>query len=157
MPESTPIRRSRALTTFVLAYVAITILAITLSLSLEAAMRVPPMPAAEMVHSPSYVLSEKIYPVLNLAVWTAFSWVYFRPRLAAPGRMGEALRLGLVWLALALIVDYVGFVWIRHPYSLSAHDFYVGQFPWIYLIYAAIVMSPPIYVTLSSTSGPVRE
>ena len=35
----------------------------------------------------------------------------------------------------AIVVDYVGFVLIKNPISLTPHDFYIGQFPWIYLIY----------------------
>jgi hypothetical protein len=27
--------------------------------------------------------------------------------------------------------------------SMSATDFYVGQFPWIYLTYLAVLISPP--------------
>ena len=47
-------------------------------------------------------------------------------------------------------VDYVGFVLIRNPISLSAHDFYIGQFPWIYLIYLAIFISPILCAALRS-------
>ncbi len=148
MPESTRLRIARALWTFVLAYVVITILAVALSLALEAAMHVPPLPASEMVFSPSYVLSEKIYPFLNLLVWMTFSWVYFKPRTITHHLAGEAIHLAVFWLALAVVVDYVGFVRIHHPYSLSPHDFYVEQFPWIYLIYFAILASPPLYVRL---------
>jgi hypothetical protein len=146
-------RTRRALVTFALAYVVVTVLAAALSISLEAAMHVPPTPAYDMVHSPSYLLSEKFYPILNLLVWTTFAWVYFGPRARSKGRMPEAFRLGALWLGLALIVDYVGFVLIRHPYSLNAHDFYVEQFPWIYLVYAALLVSPALYATLARTSS----
>ena len=58
--------------------------------------------------------------------------------------------LGWLWLIIAVIVDYVGFVLIKNPISLSPHDFYIGQFPWIYLIYLAILVSPLCYVALSN-------
>jgi hypothetical protein len=47
-------------------------------------------------------------------------------------------------------VDYVGFALIKNPFSLSAHDFYISQFPWIYLIYLAILVSPILYATWRS-------
>jgi hypothetical protein len=54
-----------------------------------------------------------------------------------------------------MLVDYVGFVLIKNPISLSAHDFYIGQFPWIYLIYLAIFVSPLLYVLLRRKSQAV--
>jgi hypothetical protein len=146
----TQLRYGRAVSMFVLAYLVITVLAVALALALEAAMNAPPTQA--MVFSPSYVLSEKFYPLLNLLVWTTFAWVYFKPRSDDSGRLREALHLGAFWLGLALVVDYVAFVYFKHPYSLSAHDFYVGQFPWIYLIYVALFASPAVYVLLGSKS-----
>jgi len=49
----------------------------------------------------------------------------------------------------ALVVDYVFFVLIKNPISLSPHDFYIGQSPWIYLIYVAILISPLCCMTLT--------
>ena len=87
--------------------------------------------------------------MMNLLVWMLFSWMYFqkRPKIATSHR--QALFLGVFWLLVALVVDYVGFVLIKNPISLSPHDFYIGQFPWIYLIYVAVLISPLCYVALS--------
>ncbi len=144
--QSTEFRYARAIITFFAAYLIVTLLAVALSITAEAAMHNPP--TVDMVHSPSYVFAEKFFPILNLLVWTAFSWVYFKVRRSAPVLSREALSLGAFWLLLALLVDYVGFVLIKNPYSLNAHDFYIGQFPWIYLIYLAILASPILYATL---------
>ena len=46
------------------------------------------------------------------------------------------------WLAVAVVVDYVCFVLIKNPISLNPHDFYIGQFPWIYLIYVTVLFAP---------------
>ncbi|RPJ57134.1 MAG: hypothetical protein EHM23_21535 [Acidobacteria bacterium] len=134
--------------TFLLAYVVITIIAIALALFLEALLDAPP--TDDPVHSASYVLAEKFYPFLNLVVWTTFAWVYFKKQTRSQVSFREAFALGVFWLMLAIAVDYVGFVLIRHPYSLNAHDFYVGQFPWIYLIYLALLVSPACYVAIRS-------
>ena len=34
------------------------------------------------------------------------------------------------------------------PYSLSFHDFYVGQLPWIYIVYVVLFVSPLCYVAI---------
>jgi hypothetical protein len=152
MPNPTParLRPIRAIATFLLGYIAVTILAIALSVALEQIMHPPPV--KEMVRSESYVLSEKFYPLINAVVWTALSWGYFRIRGNSTNLFKEALSLGSMWLILAMLVDYVGFVLIKNPISLSAHDFYIGQFPWIYLIYLAIFVSPLLYVLLRRKS-----
>ena len=150
MPPAQPrnFRYTRATVTFFAAYVVVTLVAVALSMAAEAAMHNPP--TSDMVHSPSYVFAEKFFPIINLLVWTAFSWVYFKPNGTATVLAREALTLGTFWLLLAILVDYVGFVLIKNPISLSAHDFYIGQFPWIYLIYLAILVSPILYATLRS-------
>lgn len=147
-PAHSGLRYRRAIVTFILAYLTITILAAGLAIGLDSVMHVSP--SDDYVHSPSYVLAEKFYPFLNLLVWGSFSWMYFKN---AAGSMKEAFALGAFWLAVALPVDYAGFVLIKNPWSLSAHDFYIGQFPWIYLIYVAVLVSPMCWVGLRARIG----
>jgi hypothetical protein len=130
----------RAIVTFLLAYFVITVVATGFSLLLVALVDVSPV--AEPLQDPGYLLSEKFLPLLNLIVWTLFSLVYFKKRTNGRSQRKEALALGAFWLAMALPLDFLAFVVIQNPLSLSAHDFYIGQFPWIYLIYLAVFMSP---------------
>jgi hypothetical protein len=125
------------------AYVVVTVLAIALSVAIGMLGHLPPTP--EPMQNQAYLLSERFLPGMNLVVWGIFAWVYFRRSTAT---RGEAVALGVLWLAAAVVVDYVGFVLIRNPLSLSPHDFYVGQFPWIYLIYVAIFLAPVCWVAL---------
>jgi hypothetical protein len=72
--------------------------------------------------------------------------------------MGHAkLVLGAFWLAAAMIGDYVCFVRIKNPISLSPHDFYIGQFPWIYLIYVAVLVAPLCSVMLMRSSSKAEQ
>jgi hypothetical protein len=86
-----------------------------------------------------------------LIVWPIFAWIYFKK----PGQKNLALQsqetwqLSFLWLALAMIVDLVGFVLIKSPYSLTSHEFYVIYQPWISLIYVAIFLSPLIRLWLA--------
>jgi hypothetical protein len=149
-----PLQYKRAIVTFLLAYFAITVVATGFSLLVGALLGASPV--TEPLQDPGYILSEKFLPLLNLIVWTPFSLLYFKKRTNRPGLRKEALALGAFWLAMALPVDFLGFVVIQSPLSLSAHDFYIGQFPWIYLIYLAVFMSPfcgTAFVKVKTLSG----
>jgi hypothetical protein len=137
----------RAITTFILAYLAITILGTALSLTIGAIEHTPS--TTEPLQNAAYVLSEKFLPLLNLLVWMSLSWVYFKKRTNILALRNEPLALGAFWLLVALPVDFIGFVVIKSPISLSPYDFYIGQFPWIYLIYIVVLISPLCYVTLA--------
>jgi hypothetical protein len=145
---SSSLNRKRAIGTFVLAYVAVTILGIALSLACSAILHAPD--TVEPMQNAGYLLSERFFPGMNLLVWMSCAWIYFRSRPQVSRE--EAWRLGIFWLAIALVVDFVGFVLIKNPISLSPHDFYIGQFPWIYLIYVAILISPVSYVAISNAA-----
>ncbi len=136
---ATRINYKRAFVMFLLAYIAITAMAFWLYLLLVGIHGAKIASADVISKDPLYILSEKYYPLLNLAVWTFFSWLYFRKSSAS---VSAALRLSLVWLSVVLPLDFLVFVVIKNPLSLSAHDFYIGQFPWIYLTYCAVVLSP---------------
>ena len=102
----------RALWTFVVAYVAITIVATVFSIALEQAMHVPD--TVSPVESPAYRLAERFFPLMNLLVWMPVAGLYFKGR----GRIEdtrEAKLLGAFWLVLAIVVDFVGFVLIKNP------------------------------------------
>ena len=135
--EKSRLHYGRAIGLFVAAYIVVTILAIALSLSIGMIGHMPE--TTEPMQNQAYLLSERFLPLLNLIVWGLFAWIYFRRRVVP---REEALLLGAFWLVAAIVVDYVGFVLIKNPISLSPHDFYVGQFPWIYLIYAAVFFAP---------------
>jgi hypothetical protein len=150
IPVPSRLRFKRAAVMFLLAYIVVTILGVALSFFIGAVWHLPQM--AEPLQNQAYLLAERFYPLLNLLVWGAFAWIYFRGRAGRSEQAGlrkEAWALGAFWLVAAVVVDYVGFVLIKNPISLSPHDFYIGQFPWIYLIYVAIFFSPWCYVALA--------
>lgn len=142
----TTLSSKRATIAFLLAYVAITILGTALSLGIAAVLHTPE--TVEPMQNQAYLLSERFLPLLNLLVWMAGSWFYFRNSARESLTSREAVVLGIFWLAIALPLDFVAFVLIKTPISLSPHDFYVGQFPWIYLIYVVVLVSPLCYMKL---------
>lgn len=131
----------RALITWAGAYVTITALGIGGFFLIAAIQHTGSY--AHPLDDPSYLLEEKFLPLANLVVWTLFALAYFGKRRGAPCPwFKEPVQLGALWLAIALPADLVSAVLIRSAESMTAHDFYIGQFPWIYLIYVAVFISP---------------
>jgi len=139
----------RGIWTFLLAYVVITILAFGLYLIIAAIMGVSTSDPFDIRNDPAYALSEKLYPILNIFVWMAFAWVYFK-KIAKP-TMQQAWALGWFWLAIAVPLDLIYFVLIPNPLQVSAYGFYVEQFPWIYLTYVVVLASPAAYMYLKKS------
>jgi len=140
------IRYKRAITMFLLAYVSVTIVAVAASMLVDVLLHAPS--ASSGLQDLGFQLTVPYEPLMNLVIWIAGAGLYFGKQAQQPNRYKEALALGALWLVIALPVDFVGFVLIPSPISLSVHDFYLGQFPWIYLTYLAVLLSPLCYVTL---------
>jgi len=140
------LRYKRAITMFLLAYVSITIVAAAASILVDVLLHAPS--ASSSLQDLGFQLTLPYEPLMNLAIWMACAGLYFSKRAQQPNRYKEALVLGGLWLVIALPVDFVCFVMIPNPISLSLHDFYLGQFPWIYLTYLAVLLSPLCYAAL---------
>lgn len=149
--ERPSLHRLRALTTFLLAYVAIAVVGTALSFAIAAVLHTPA--TMEPMQNQAYLLSEPFLPWLNLVIWMGAAWLYFSGRAGTPGLLREARALGTLWLLVALPADFVFFVLIKSPISLSPYDYYVAQAPWIYLIYVAVFLSPLCYVVLTKIAG----
>jgi len=142
----------RAFIYFFVAYGVVTILATAVTL-LYGLIYHSPQPeelGVSLVKAPSFVATVPYHVLIMLLVWPVFAWVYLRKRQPRnrDGELGESLRLSFFWLAAAMIVDFVCFVLIKHPWSLTPHEFYVEYEPWIGLIYTAIFLSPLICLGL---------
>ena len=56
----------------------------------------------------------------------------------------DALIAGAVWTLICVVFDLVGWVLVKHPWSLSFKEFYVEYQPWITMIYIIIFFAPLI-------------
>jgi hypothetical protein len=140
------LRYKRAIPMFLLAYVSVTIVAAAASILVDVLLHAPS--ASSGLQDLGFQLTLPYEPLMNLAIWTACAGLYFGKHAQQPNCYKEALALGTLWLVIALPVDFVCFVMITNPISLSVHDFYLGQFPWIYLTYLAVLLSPLCYLAL---------
>ena len=143
----------RALIYFSIAYGVVTVLATATTVTYGIIYHSPQPEelGVSLLKAPSFVATVPYHVLIMLLVWPVFAWVYLRKRQPRnrDGELGESLRLSFFWLAAAMIVDFVCFVLIKHPWSLTPHEFYVEYEPWISLIYISIFLSPLIRLALS--------
>ena len=48
----------------------------------------------------------------------------------------------IIWGTITVVFDVIGWVLIKHPWSLTFKEFYIDYQPWITLIYITIYTSP---------------
>jgi len=133
---------------FISAYIIVTILAYLASYLVSIFIQLPPQPpGGNMFDSPEFVKSVPYHLVINLLVWTLFSYMYFRTSQKRGLNTTAPIYLGLFWLLAAILTDLVFFVLIPSPVALSFHQFYVEYQPWISITYLIVFISP----LLSST------
>jgi hypothetical protein len=143
---------TRALALFFAAYIIVTFLAAGITEGYGALSNLPPPPPGlSPVKMPVFVATVPYHVLAMLIVWPLFAGIYFKKSRSknAVEERSETWNLAFLWLAMAIIVDFVGFVWIKSPYSLTAHAFYVDYQPWISLIYLSIFLSPWIRLVFS--------
>jgi len=153
------VKLTRALTLFFTAYIIVTVLAAATTETYGIIYKMsPPAPRMSVLQAPAFVATVPYHVLIMLIVWPIFAWVYFKkPKQQNPAQQSEeTLQLSFLWLSMAVIVDFVGFVLIKNPYSLTPHEFYVLYQPWISLIYIAIFLSPFIRLLLSKLLTNVR-
>ena len=89
-----------------------------------------------------YERTKPWHPLYNIVIFSLFGWLYMRG-LADP-TIADALTCGAIWAGICIVFDLIGWVLIRHPWSLTFREFYVDYQPWISLIYLAIFLGPLI-------------
>jgi hypothetical protein len=135
----------RALLLFAAAYIIVSILAVAISITYGIVFNMPqPPPGTSPVKAPVFLATVPYHVLVMLIIWPIFAGFYFKKseKRTPPQEKQETWRLAWLWLVLAMAVDYVGFVLIQTPFSLTFHQFYVDYQPWISLIYLVIFLSP---------------
>lgn len=90
----------------------------------------------------AYEKTKPFHVLYNIIIFPLFAWIYFLT--ISNLSISIALAVGAIWVGLTIVGDLIGWVLIKHPWSLSFKEFYVDYQPWITLIYLAIFASPLI-------------
>lgn len=87
-----------------------------------------------------YEKTKPWHPLYNIIIFPIFAWLYLNS--LASITLNEVALTATVWLGITLVVDLIGWVIVKHPWSLTFKEFYVDYQPWITLIYLTIFASP---------------
>lgn len=89
----------------------------------------------------SYRVTLPWHPLYNILLFPPAAIAYFA--IVRPDDVwAHAWTLAVTWAVVAIVVDVIGWVLIRHPWSMTWHGMYVAYQPWLTLIYAAIFAAP---------------
>lgn len=88
----------------------------------------------------AYEKTKPFHPLYNILIFPVFAWLYFLSITNLS--FSVVIFTGLIWVAITIIGDLVGWVLIKHPWSLSFKEFYIDYQPWITLTYLIIFLSP---------------
>lgn len=87
-----------------------------------------------------YEKTKPWHPLYNIIVFPIFAYLYLNGLEMIT--LQDAGMTSLIWGTITVIFDWFGWVVIKHPWSLTAKEFYIDYQPWISLIYVAIYGSP---------------
>lgn len=80
-------------------------------------------------------------PVYYLIIWILCS-SFFITGDAQTINFSDALKTGILWLALSFLFELMSWTLLKHPYRLSGKAMYKDSQPWISIMYYAILISP---------------
>ena len=89
-----------------------------------------------------YERTKPWHPLYNIIIFPPFAYLYLAGLHTVTRQ--TAVWTGLLWGTVTVVIDVIGWVLIKHPWSLTFKEFYVDYQPWITLIYLTIYASPLI-------------
>ena len=125
---------------FWICYVLVTLVGIGHTVFNIYVLHMKPMDSESM--GEAYERTKPWHPLYNIILFSAFGFLYMKG-LPQPA-LEEALITGGLWAGICIVFDLIGWVLIKHPWSLTFKGFYVDYQPWITLIYLAIFLGQVI-------------
>ena len=123
------------------AYVLVTLIGV-----LHTVFNITVLHMKSMVDSPGmgegYERTKPWHPLYNIIIFPPFAYLYLAGLHTVT--LQTAVWTGLLWGTVTDVIDVIGWVLIKHPWSLTFKEFYVDYQPWITLIYLTIYASPLI-------------
>lgn len=87
-----------------------------------------------------YEKTKPWHPLYNIVLFPIFGFLYLNGLEAVT--LSNVIATSLIWGTVTVVIDLIGWVLIKHPWSLSFREFYINYQPWITLIYITIYASP---------------
>lgn len=89
-----------------------------------------------------YEKTKPWHPLYNIIVFPIFAYIYLNGLEIVT--LSNVIVTSIIWGSITVVFDLIGWVLIKHPWSLSFKEFYIDYQPWITLIYITIYLSPSI-------------
>lgn len=96
-----------------------------------------------------YERTKPWHPLYNIVVFPLFAYLYFNGWETVT--LADAIVTSLTWGTITVVFDVIGWVLVKHPWSLTFKAFYIDYQPWITLVYIAIYASPLIAYGVMAT------
>ena len=87
-----------------------------------------------------YEKTKPWHPLYNIIIFPIFAYVYFNGLDVIS--LSNVIATSIIWGTITVVFDLIGWVIIKHPWSLTFKEFYIDYQPWITLIYITIYASP---------------
>ena len=87
-----------------------------------------------------YEKTKPWHPLYNIIIFPIFALLYLKDLPTVT--LSNVIATSLLWGTITIVFDLVGWVLIKHPWSMSFKEFYVDYQPWITLVYLTIYASP---------------
>lgn len=95
-----------------------------------------------------YEKTKPWHPLYNLIVFPIFAYLYLSGLEEVT--ILNVIITSIVWGTLTIVFDLLGWVLVKHPWSLTFKEFYIEYQPWITLIYITIYASPFIAYVIAN-------
>lgn len=89
-----------------------------------------------------YEKTKPWHPLYNIIIFPIFAYIYLNGLEIVT--LSNVIATSIIWGSITVVFDLIGWVLIKHPWSLSFKEFYIDYQPWITLIYITIYLSPII-------------
>ena len=87
-----------------------------------------------------YEKTKPWHPLYNIIIFPIFAYIYFNGLETIT--LSNIIATSIIWGTITVAFDVIGWVLIKHPWSLTFKEFYIDYQPWITLIYITIYASP---------------
>ena len=85
-----------------------------------------------------YEKTKPWHPLYNIIIFPIFAYFYGLEIIT----LSNVIATSIIWGTITVVFDVIGWVLIKHPWSLSFKEFYIDYQPFITLIYITIYASP---------------
>lgn len=87
-----------------------------------------------------YEKTKPWHPLYNIIIFPIFAYIYLSGLETVT--LSNVILTSVIWGTITVVFDLIGWVLIKHPWSLTFKEFYIDYQPWITLIYITIYASP---------------